>query len=361
MKLRFDALALTILLKRATPLFLTLASIGCGGGQTTSGTPPPPPPPVPQYKLTILPNLPGRTTTEAIAINDAGVIVGAEEGTAIVWHNGVASALASPTEPSRAVAINASGDIVGDFIDPNTTLSSSTAILWTADGNFTAIGTLPGFDSSSANDIDVDGTVVGLAYTRDNQNFVGAPFKWRSDTGVQAIPELIFVDAINNGFIAGTAPNHHAALLKDGNLIDLGVATSGAADVNAAGHVIGSFVSGNGFPNGFAWLGHDPMVQVTATGPMESSTEARGINDSDQAVGLITLFDPLGNAVQIHTRAMMWTASGGTVDLNTLIAPGSGFTLVWANAINNKGVIVGAASKTVTVLDTVGFVLEPLP
>jgi hypothetical protein len=34
MKLRFDALALTIVLKRATPLFLTLASIGCGGGQT---------------------------------------------------------------------------------------------------------------------------------------------------------------------------------------------------------------------------------------------------------------------------------------------------------------------------------------
>jgi uncharacterized membrane protein len=176
---------------------------------------------VPQYKLTILPNLPGPLTTEAIAINDAGVIVGTDSGTALVWHNGVASALAPP---GVAGAINASGDVVGGFVELNAT--SVSAILWTADGNFTTIGTLPGFDSSNANDIDVDGTVVGLAYTPDNQNFVGAPFKWRSDTGVQAIPELIFVDAINNGFIAGTAPNHHAALLKDGNLIDLGVASS---------------------------------------------------------------------------------------------------------------------------------------
>jgi hypothetical protein len=96
MKLRFDALALTIVLKRVTPLFLTLASIGCGGGQTTSSPPPPPPPPVPQHKLTILPNLPGRTTTEAVAINDAGVIVGAEGDTGLVWRNGVASALAPP-------------------------------------------------------------------------------------------------------------------------------------------------------------------------------------------------------------------------------------------------------------------------
>jgi uncharacterized membrane protein len=181
---------------------------------------------------------------------------------------------------------------------------------------------------------------------------------------VQAIPELMFAVAINNGFIAGTAPNQHAALLKDGNLTDLGVATSDSGahmDVNAAGHVIGNFLVGNSGANGFVWLGHDPVVQMTFTGPMESGTEARGINDSDQVVGLIPTFDPLSNQGDIHSRAMIWTASTGTADLNTLIAPGSGFTLVWANAINNKGVIVGAASKTVTVLDTVGFVLEPLP
>ena len=67
-----------------------------------------------------------------------------------------------------------------------------------------------------------------------------------------------------------------------------------------------------------------------------SSSEALSINDRGQIVGGATnsssyvracLFDPTG--------------AGNNIDLNTLLPPGSGWTLETANSINNNGWIVG--------------------
>ncbi len=50
--------------------------------------------------------------------------------------------------------------------------------------------------------------------------------------------------------------------------------------------------------------------------------------------------------------------NGQATDLNSLIAPGSGFTLLNADGINGSGVIVGTASNSTG--QTFGFELTPI-
>src|SRR5262249_28744029 len=63
---------------------------------------------------------------------------------------------------------------------------------------------------------------------------------------------------------------------------------------------------------------------------------AWGLNSKDQVVG-ISLPEPCDFSV---ARAFLWE-DGTMVDLNTLIPPNSGLQLVYAEAINDAGEIVG--------------------
>jgi len=91
------------------------------------------------------------------AINRAGVVVGSgyvdfAESRAVRWSAGGVTVL-EPARRSEAVAINATGTIVGNV--------ESVAARWAADGTETILGALPGGQYSWATGIGPDGTVIG--------------------------------------------------------------------------------------------------------------------------------------------------------------------------------------------------------
>jgi probable HAF family extracellular repeat protein len=376
-------------------LAATTASIGCGGGaisapastkppvvQTPSPPPNPPPPtppvtPAKHYHLTDLIPLTGATDCQANAIakdHAAGYSVfwsgGVGTARATFWHDGVADDLGS----GEASAINSSDLIVGFVLQGDDTPH---ATLWDH-GLVTDLGLLTGFDSSLATGINDSGEVVGIAYVFANpNNEVG--FKWTQQTGMQAIDGSATASGVNSkGDIAGMGQNLRAAIFTaTGTTIALGTLGdfSLAGAVNNQGHAVGySPLVANGPVHAFFFDGTS-MRDLGAFGAGDYSV-ASSINDDNLVVGNDTVpASGTGNTrahVQTlelermmgvaHTtvigssRAMIWSATTGMVDLNSLITADSGWELVTASGINSAGEIVGAAVGAVT---THGYLLTP--
>lgn len=214
---------------------------------------------------------------------------------AFKWSNDHLQILKSLGGPySTASAINAAGDVVGSAQTPDGTRH---AVLWQA-SQPRDLGLLAQGDFSRARDINDKNEVVGEA------NLVpkGKPqaFLWRAGK-MQQLPTLpggtvCSAQAINNnGVIAGWCDLRsgaaHGVIWRDGSIVDLGSIhgdedePSTALDVNSQGQVVGS-------------SGDDRL------------------------------------------RAFLWE-NGKMVNLNKLIPPDSGWTLLVASRINDKGEIIG--------------------
>jgi probable HAF family extracellular repeat protein len=303
------------------------------------------------YALTILPPVDGGTAAQAQAINAGGTVVGYSvlngHGEATEWQDGTVIDLGE----GFALAVNDSGIVAGYVYD-----DMPVATIWPGG----SLGTLPGYDSSTATGIDNDGTVVGIAFVLAHPE-QQTGFLWTATRGMQAIQQLQSALAIRNGKIAGIGLNFDAAV-QGTDLGFPGVATALNSQGDAAGFTTGQVQA-------FTW--QDSIVTDLGTAGTEIST-ASGINDSGIVVGQIgnaisgsvrlarpVVSSPHDTFVGI-TRAMAWTESDGIVDLNGRIAPGSGWTPAYATGINGSGEIVGAAINNETQV-TDGFVLEPQP
>lgn len=75
---------------------------------------------------------------------------------------------------------------------------------------------------------------------------------------------------------------------------------------------------------------------------MTIASEAYGINAGGDAVGYIDFENLSGNDRQ--RRASLWNDDGDALDLNALIDPASGWTLLTAYGINDAGWITGIGS-----------------
>jgi probable HAF family extracellular repeat protein len=194
---------------------------------------------------------------------------------------------------SYAGAINAAGDIVGSA---QTTGGKRHAVLWRANQPHD-LGLLAQGDYSRARDINDKNEIVGEANLVPN----GKPqaFLWRAGK-MQQLPTLpggtvCSAQAINNsGAIVGwcdlPSGAAHGVIWRNGSIEDLGSlhdedAPSTALDINSQGQVVGE-------------SGDDRL------------------------------------------RAFLWE-NGKMTNLNKLIAPDSGWTLLVASRINDKGEIMG--------------------
>lgn len=298
------------------------------------------------YKLAILGTLSGVGSAEANDINDAGQVVGVATSPslnahAFLWTNGVMTdlgTLAGPT--STGLGLNDTGQVVGYAAASGTVH----AFLWQG-GVMTDL--TPGPQSAQATAVNDFGQVVG------RQNPSSRIFLWEDG---------VFTDL--------------------GSLGGPGIAGGYAFDINNAGQVVGSSFTGE-ISDGLgqhAYLWQDGVMTDLGVLPGTEDSRAHAINSRGQAVGFSSLFDPKTtdefsrsflysgsvmtdlNVPGVQSAAedindsgqiVGWMNSGGqrayiyedgvVTNLNTLIRPGSGFTLLNATGINNAGQIVGRA------------------
>ena len=151
--------------------------------------------------------------------------------------------------------------------------------------------------------------------------------------------------AINqSGQIAGTSLTtgnfYHAVLWQNGTMTDLGTFgqyhNSIATAINAKGEVAGYDIAPDGTERAFLW--RNGTLTDLGSLPGRTYNNPNAVNDSGVAVGESGYY---GDATSNHP--VMWE-NGQAIDLNTLLAPNSGWVISSALAITDSGEIYGAGS-----------------
>lgn len=323
------------------------------------------------YAVTDLGVLPGKTSSVAYAINDAGWVVGASDNPvgassssrAFLWRNKtmIDLSLGQGYGYSKATDINNAGQVVGQ----GSKSGKYHAFLWQNDKMTTLGFTTALFDqfNSGAYYINNRGVVVGYppitnTPINDPLNFPRQAFLWKNGKIVPlSVPPpdfnsnnpSSFASGINNkGQIVGSAMGGYISpnktiiakylLWNNRTPTDLGIpntANPGAPGyptaINYKGQVVGNTnVSGSSqstIPMGVAFLWQNN--NITYLGSLKGGTStAYSINASGKVVG------------RSDGHAFVWQ-NGVMSDLNNLLLPSSGWELISANDINNKGQIVG--------------------
>jgi probable HAF family extracellular repeat protein len=156
----------------------------------------------------------------------------------------------------------------------------------------------------------------------------GHPFFRITDLGTLGGPEAAAYGINERGQVAGNAEipsgGTHAYLYTNGvGTMDLGTLGGGGSfgyALNDFGQVVGGTQDVHGALHAYLYT---PGLGVTDLG---TSFIAQGINNRDQVVG----------------GSILWTRRTGTIDLNSLLPPGSNWLqLSSATGINDRGEIVG--------------------
>jgi probable HAF family extracellular repeat protein len=307
--------------------------------------------------LTQLPGLSAVGESDAVAINDSGTVVGdSQDGLidpdsggpeikAVRWRNGEIEDLGTlGGNSSGASSVSKSGLLTG-WSATNLRDSAGEAVvrafLW-KDGVMRDLGSLGG-PVSFGQDVNEHGQVVGFSLVDSTTMH---PFFWENGHmtdlslgGTKGGSGLVNSrgQAIGNSTLLGDVEDH-AFFWSQGKLYDLGTlggTRSVPTGLNEEGHVSGmSRTTNNETLHAVLW--RNGKIIDLGTVPGDACSFAWGLNSEDQVVG-ISLPDPCDFSV---AHAFLWER-GSMVDLNTLIPRDAGLTLVYGEAINDRGEIVG--------------------
>lgn len=296
-------------------------------------------------------------------INNSGDIVGesttAGGATHAFLYSGGSMTDLGTLSGSNLVArsINSSGDITGYF---TTSGGSVQHPFLYSGGTLTDIMSGTPSDNGNAYAINDSGTVVGTSYTggRHPFSYSGGIFTNLYTAGLNqyAVPYGINT----SGQISGSASN--AAFLFSGGssyaLATLGGNQAEGQGINLLGQIAGySLIAGNSLHHAFVSRPTIPNATTcsvrdlgTLTGGSESF--AYDVNAYGEVVGTSGY---TGGAFGNHAFVFK---DGQMQDLNTLIPAGTGYTLKYANAINDQGQIVCVGTTATSVQRA--FLLTPL-
>lgn len=240
--------------------------------------------------------------------------------------------------------INDNGDIVG-YSSVKSSEPPHAALF--RNGTITDLGT--GFGSGSfswAKEINSTGAVVGvraatqLGTTRAtmwlNGKLINLPGLSSQDSEANAVNDLgVVVGQANTSSGATRAVRWVNGVVQDLGTLGNEVEPSIAEDISNTGTVVGRSTTPNQGVRAFLW--RDGVMRDLGTFGGGRSY-AQGVNDNDQAVGLVAL--PGGPRDNLN-RAVLFD-KGRVIDLNTrAVNLPTNVTLASAFAINNTGVIIG--------------------
>jgi probable HAF family extracellular repeat protein len=322
--------------------------------------------------------LPGMNSSAAGSINSRGwatgqsqisVIdpaVGIPEFRAVLWkHDQVIDLGTLGGTESLGVYVNDAGQVVGfsanGVPDPFSFLfffgATQIHTFFWENGVMRDIGTLGGPDAAPGSSCSGQppNVIVGLSYTSFAPNPTTGiptldPFLWKDgvmtdlgNLGGTISGPFAAPCANNRGEVIGVSDLagdlvSHAFFWKDGLMSDLGTLggdNSEAIWLNDAGVVVGSAdLPGSQTHHAVYWS--NGKIHDLGTVGGDPCSRGRGLNARGQVVGMSTdCFNSL--------HAFVWEEGGPMLDLNTLIAPGSGWQLTRAININDRGEILVAA------------------
>jgi probable HAF family extracellular repeat protein len=302
----------------------------------------------------------GGTESQGWAVNDSGQVTGnAYLGTtkASPLHAFLSApgggpltdlgTLSGGTE-SAGYGVNASGQVAGSSDTAGGTIHAF--LSGPGGGPLQDLGTLPGGTFSFGRGVNASGQVTGDASTASGAEHAflsgpgGGPLQ---DLGTLPGGTFSFGRGVNaSGQVTGDASipggAEHAFLSGPGggplqDLGTLGGINSRGLGVNAAGQVTGYSDIGGGFVHAFLSGPNGGALQDLGTLPGGVSSVGIAVNASGQVAGA-------SNTAPFSADHAFLYSDGQMLDLNDLIAPGSGLTLVEANGISDTGYIAGTGN-----------------
>ena len=270
-------------------------------------------------RITVLPELPGAVDTIPFCLNDSGQLVGSSQPTG--------DSFAQPVLWDRIVR------------------SHARRAWW----RIQALGVLPGDNAGYAWAINNRRQAVGAScmFDLDASSFVYHAVLWHKDRTFQ-LPPLPgggmadqAWDINDRGQIVGCSGpafgQEHAALWYKGTVTDLGLIGGDWAEaivINDRGQVAGMAQIASGDSHPFFWE-KGAMSDLGVLGD-DVFGAALDINNKGQIVGASG-----ASIIDVTTsRAVLW-ANGVIVDLQTRIPADTGWTLLAAAGINERGQITG--------------------
>jgi|SRR5579884_32298 len=302
------------------------------------------------YRVTDLGTL-GGDTSGARSINNRGQIVGASKLPysvrmfhACLWDHGKKidlGALAPQQRQTYSYAndINDKGQVVGMLVKPldNDYLygaNSAHAVLWDHGKVIELLAGQARTQQTQAFAINRAGVIVGQDLGSHPGAFLYATGKLTHlDPGSNLHEEAL---GINDAGVIVGSDGKKACLWDHGKKVDLGV-NGFAAAINDRGEVVGSGAAGSKPPRAFRWR-NGQFQDLGTLGGLDSF--AYSINASGQIVGE----SERSNKDPILQRYAFLYTDGKMVDLTALLPPHSGWKLISANHINDRGQIVGSGT-----------------